>query len=109
MAFGFVDSLCPAHNLVLEVELEALKVGLSLAWDHGLRNILCETDSLEACILLHGMLKHRNARVDCLIRELHGLLDYEWQAHICHVIRSTNMVANFLAKIGVTLEAGLQE
>ena len=47
--------------------------------------------------------------MDCLIHELHGLLDCEWQAHIFHVIRSANMVVDFLAKIGATLEAGLQE
>ncbi|KAJ1387846.1 Ribonuclease H-like superfamily [Sesbania bispinosa] len=38
---------------VLQVELNAIIKGLSLAWDMGWKRVVCESDSLEAIHLIH--------------------------------------------------------
>ena len=36
------------HTDIVMVELWAMHRGLELAWEHGFRDIICETDCLEA-------------------------------------------------------------
>ena len=87
---------------VLAAELHAMRFGLSLAWDLGHRNILCEIDSKEAVRLttadafpyfhIHGT----------VLADIRALLQRQWNVRVSHMFREGNFCANALAKRGAT-------
>ena len=50
--FGFHGSVGVANNLL--PELIAICIGLRLAWEHGFRRVMFESDSLEPIRLIHS-------------------------------------------------------
>ena len=97
--FGFYGSIGLAGNLL--PELIATFQGLCLAWNHGFRRVLCESNSLEAIRLIHSPspdLHHFQA----VIMEIKSWLSREWHVLVSHVLREGNQYADHLAKLGAS-------
>ncbi|KAJ1376251.1 Ribonuclease H-like superfamily [Sesbania bispinosa] len=82
---------------ILEAELIALKTGLQYACDRDIRNLLCESDSLEVIQLLN---LNNNSLIDpysALVNEIRVLLAKPWDVRISHIYREANLLADHLA------------
>ncbi|KAJ1375598.1 Ribonuclease H domain [Sesbania bispinosa] len=83
---------------ILEAELLALETGLQHAWDRDIRNLLCESDSLEVIQLLN---LNNNSLIDpysALVNEIRVLLAKPWDVRISHIFREANLLADHLAR-----------
>ena len=91
---GFLGS-----SSILFAELKAIEVSLSLAWDKGIRNLLCHSDSqFTVNLVRNGMTKfHRYVGV---MANIQRLLSLEWIAMLKHTLRECNFSADGLAKRG---------
>lgn len=84
----------------LRMELEANKYGLLLAWDRGFRMVYCETDCLVAFNLLHSQLPLLELGLRPILQEINDLINRNWRVLVSHVLRTGNMAADFMAKLG---------
>ena len=87
---GVANSLLP--------ELMAIRMGLCLAWDHGYRRVLCESDSLEAIRCVNS--KAQNHVYGAVIMDIQQWLCREWTVSLSHVLREANACADYLANEG---------
>lgn len=94
---GFAGSL--GFSEILQAELMAILKGLSLAWDLGIRRLVCCSDSKmaidiieKACNLFHVYA--------VLIQNIKDLLMKDWLVTLIHTWREGNAAADFLAKLG---------
>ena len=85
---------------VLHTEILAILRGLDFAWGHGFRNIVCETDSLEAYFEVTASSTSPRHSSFHLIKEIQILLTRNWIVRFSHVLRSGNTCADFLARHG---------
>ena len=91
---GFSVHVPWANNL--RVKLLALKFSLILAWQQGVRRIVCEVDCMEVIrLVLHQPPTFH--RYLAIISDIHGLLAQDWQCSLHHAYREGNQFANFLA------------
>nr|KYP44637.1 Putative ribonuclease H protein At1g65750 family [Cajanus cajan] len=99
--FGFANSARTGDPL--KAELTAVVEGLSLCWNVGLRNIICETDCgevIEACESLVSL--ERWQVYANLVRALKELLSRNWLISIRWIPREINKVAHTLAGWGAS-------
>ena len=68
-----------AYVDIILVELWAMKEGLSLAWDRGYRDLICETDCHHAFKLLHYPHFSKSNILDVVLFEIQGLLKRQWR------------------------------
>lgn len=98
--FAFSHKLEPCS--VLEAELWAIYHGLSLAWGRGFRNIIIDSDSInavkllsEGCDQLHPCLH--------LVRGMKSMIVQPADIRWSHIWREANQIADILAKESTTL------
>ena len=82
------------------LELEAIKHGLEIAWDFGLRKLWCETHSLEAYNAIISTSNGYPIMVQSLVLHIQALIQKDWDVNIHHVFYIANQAVDFMAKIG---------
>lgn len=94
---GFSSNIGPASPLL--AELKALHKGLQIAWEHGFRRIVCESDSLDAVNLVQNAIipSHQHAGILFSIKDRLAL---DWNVQVVHTLREGNNCADALAKMG---------
>lgn len=95
---GFSGSCGFADNLTAEVY--AIIHGLDLAWNHGYRDIILESDSKSAIDLLYTVQQYHP--IFPLMDHIHGVLARQWKVEIQHTLREGNECADWMAKLGAT-------
>ena len=65
--------------LVISVELHALAIGLRLAWDHGYRQLLMESNRLQAVMCISNSIEEVWPEVSPLVYKIKDLVHISWQ------------------------------
>lgn len=94
---GFIQNIGQAFALI--AELWEFSLGLRLAWNMRLRQVLLEIESKSVAELLL-------ARVEChrhwsLVRPIKQLLDRNWKVEVQHIYREGNKCADRFANIAL--------
>lgn len=91
---------------IARAELWGVLDGLAVAWEHGVRKVVCEVDSKFVFDLLHeqGMIANDYFNLVWLIRDL---LAKEWGVEIRHVYREGNRSTDYMATLAATLSVGV--
>ncbi|PNX95949.1 ribonuclease H [Trifolium pratense] len=84
---------------ILHAELLALLFGLQLAWDKGLSNIICYSDSLNVVKLVTAPITPMHLYA-AILQEVKNLMNRNWTVQLRHTLREGNQSADFLAKMG---------
>ncbi|KAE8712901.1 hypothetical protein F3Y22_tig00110221pilonHSYRG00039 [Hibiscus syriacus] len=87
-------------------ELHAIRIGLTIALDHGFRNFVCEVD---ARVVLQ-LIKKGNVVIHPLgtiIEDIRCLKTFHWDLEFQHVYREGNFCADILSKMRCSLEEEL--
>ncbi|XP_057747577.1 uncharacterized protein LOC130966769 [Arachis stenosperma] len=74
--------------------------GLVLAWDCGLRDIICETDCLDILPIMHELTSRYSSEVTDLVHKIQELLSRLWVVHVEWVSREANRAADWMARYG---------
>ncbi|KAE8692126.1 hypothetical protein F3Y22_tig00110858pilonHSYRG00043 [Hibiscus syriacus] len=82
---------------IVEAELWGIHEGLSHAWNLGERQVMVETDCLEAVRMLQE--SYKKASIITLLDCVKGLLHRDWNVVLKYIHRAANKVANTLAKL----------
>lgn len=92
----------------LNVELLAIYHGLDMAWKAGYKFVICESDSLSALSLINDGVSPFHPFAP-LIEEIHMLRCMQ-RTLSCfkHILREGNEFADWMAKIGASLDHDLQ-
>ncbi|MED6192359.1 hypothetical protein PIB30_009438 [Stylosanthes scabra] len=87
------------HEIViLRCELLAISHGLLLAWDSGYREVICETNSLEAFSLINNdYVSPASDHYDLLLM-IKDVLQRNWLACVTLIQRTANAATDYLAK-----------
>ncbi|QHN93795.1 Putative ribonuclease H protein [Arachis hypogaea] len=85
---------------IIRCELFAAWRGLVLAWDCGLRDIICETDCLDILPIMHELTSGYSSEVTDLVHKIQELLSRPWLVHVEWVSRKANRAADWMAKYG---------
>ena len=97
----------PNQGDSLTAELWALVLGLKLAWQRGYRKVIVETDASEIIHLLER--KDISQHADfILIQEAKSYMCRTWDLELVHISRTTNTVADALAKHVICSVMGYQ-
>ncbi|KAJ7950371.1 Ribonuclease H protein [Quillaja saponaria] len=99
-------SLNLGYGNIMLAELNAIRHGLSLAWNMGYRLLHIESDSKEAVSSIHYADVGTHP-MGSLILDYRFLMSREWSCTLTHCYRKTNFSADHLAKLGQTLSIGL--
>ncbi|PNY12730.1 TMV resistance protein N [Trifolium pratense] len=94
---GFYGSLGFTTNM--KAELYAICQGLVTAWDLGYRNILVESDSMEAI----NYIEEANIEHDVygsLVSDIRSLKQRNWSLNLVHSVKEDNACADILSKLG---------
>ncbi|CAN1165568.1 Putative ribonuclease H protein At1g65750 [Linum perenne] len=100
---------CFSANLgsctIMRAELRAAAIGLTQAWELGVKKAILYMDSLAAIssISQSGAADTRHGPV---ISHIRGLLSRQWEVEIRHTYRETNKAADLLANLGHSLDLG---
>lgn len=94
---GFYGSLGITTNM--KAELYAICQGLITAWDLGYRNVLVETDSLEAVHLIEEANSEHDA-YGSLLADIRFLMQRNWSLNLIHSRREDSACADILSKLG---------
>lgn len=92
---GFYGSIGYLENL--QAELAAIFFGLSMAWDQGMRKLVCYSDS-KLVIELSLKSMNDNHAHGALISAIKDLLHRDWEVQLSYTLREGNESANLLAK-----------
>ena len=84
-------------------ELEAVRQGLEMAWNMGVKHLQLELDSKVVLNWLTISNLNYPTNILPLICDCKNLLEQEWEVHMQHVYREANGCANALAKRGTHL------
>ncbi|XP_028786509.1 uncharacterized protein LOC114742412 [Neltuma alba] len=90
----------------LAAELWALVCGLKMTWDFGFRKVIVETDASEVIRLLYHS-SDKDHHLLQLISEARSMVDRSWEVDLGLIPRSTNEVADHLAKKALRTAPGL--
>lgn len=103
--FGFSGHI--GISDVLKAELLGIFNGLKLAWERGIRNLICYTDSLIARKLITEQTEifHRYASI---IQDIKDQMILPWRIDLRHTLREGNQSADHLAKLGANTVEQLQ-
>jgi ribonuclease HI len=87
------------HTIIMVVELEAIRQGLLLAWDFGYRQVVMQSDSLEAVHAISiGVLRSHPSLY--IISDISHPCLRNWSVSFEHTLREVNRGVDFLAKLG---------
>ncbi|KAE8704090.1 hypothetical protein F3Y22_tig00110461pilonHSYRG00088 [Hibiscus syriacus] len=81
----------------LQTELWGMLIGLKLAWDHGFRCVLLQSDCLMAVRLIND--DSTSVEHSSLIRSIGRLRRQHWTTRVEWIPRQANKVADALSKI----------
>lgn len=84
---------------ILLVEIKAIEHGLRLAWSRCFKNVICESDSLEAVRLINEGMEELHL-YGSTIMNVRQMLSWNWDARVVHVLREANFCSDLLAKRG---------
>ena len=84
-------------------ELAAVRQGLAMAWNMGIKHLQLELDSEVVLNWLTISNLNYPTNILPLICDCMNLLDQEWEVHMQHVYREANGCADALAKRGTHL------
>ncbi|KAE8726832.1 hypothetical protein F3Y22_tig00005974pilonHSYRG00037 [Hibiscus syriacus] len=82
---------------IVEVELWGIHEGLFHAWNLGERQVMAETDCLEAARMLQE--SYRRASIITLLDCVKALTHRDWNVVLKYIHRNANKVADTLAKL----------
>ncbi|GLT52115.1 hypothetical protein SLA2020_254740 [Shorea laevis] len=100
---GFIHNI--GHTIALAAELYAIKDGLNIAVNHHFPSVIVETDCQVAYLLLTGAPNVFHP-YSTLIMDCKALLNMIPQVQVKNILREANMVADALAKKGVSTPHG---
>ncbi|XP_057719616.1 uncharacterized protein LOC130934040 [Arachis stenosperma] len=80
---------------ILQGELFAIWRGFFLAWDSGQRDIICETDCVEAFTIVNN-LQDCSGFIDPLVLKIQDIMSWKW--HLRLILRDANTVADIMTK-----------
>nr|XP_025692546.1 uncharacterized protein LOC112794781 [Arachis hypogaea] len=86
---------------IVRCELFAVWRGLILAWDYGLRDIVCETDSLDILHIFKNPANGLNCDVVDILQKIQELLSRPWVVDFEWITHDANAVADWLARYAV--------
>lgn len=91
----------------LNAELHAISHGLDIAWDKGIKDVICELDSQLALSLVEkGVVQsHPYAPIVDYIR---SFKNYNWRLSFVHTLQEGNNNMDWLAKFGANMDYGLR-
>ncbi|XP_072081463.1 uncharacterized protein [Arachis hypogaea] len=92
---GFLE-----NSSILHAELAAVERGLLLAWDWGIRKLICHSDSMTVVSLVSNGGNHDRHQFAGLLANIQELLQRDWQVQVEHTLREGNSCADWLAKDG---------
>ncbi|XP_057444435.1 uncharacterized protein LOC130736650 [Lotus japonicus] len=79
-------------------EARALRDGMRFAWDHGTRNLLCESDYKGLIDIINsGSWRNHSSNIE-LLQEVQNLLDLRWQVFLSWVPKENNKDADWMAR-----------
>ncbi|KAF7841449.1 ribonuclease H [Senna tora] len=84
-------------GIALQPEICGIILGLEMAWKHGMKKVIMETDSTEAFDFAQDFYD-KNHPLRFLAEKIKEYKDKNWQVVLKHTFRETNRVADFLAK-----------
>ena len=84
-------------------KLEAVRQGLAMAWNMGVKSLHLELDSKVVLNWLTSSNLTYPTNILPLICDCRNLLEQEWEVHMHHVFREANECADTLAKRGTHL------
>ncbi|MED6190017.1 hypothetical protein PIB30_101657, partial [Stylosanthes scabra] len=70
-------------------------------WDSDCRDVLCETDSLDAFLAAQPRSNLRHSADADLVNKILEALNWNWNAQVVLIQRTANTAADFLAKYAV--------
>ncbi|XP_057760108.1 uncharacterized protein LOC130980443 [Arachis stenosperma] len=82
---------------ILQGELFAIWRGFLLAWDSGQRDIICETDCVEAFTIVNN-LQDCSVFIDHLVLKIRDIISWKWRADLQLILRDANTVADIMAR-----------
>ena len=85
-----------------------MKTGLEIAWNLGIRKLVCESDSLTMTDLVSKPLNPCHW-YSCIVSRIKQIMAREWEVMLSHTLREGNMVADWLAKFGALRDESLVE
>ena len=101
---------CIPAGSVHRTELFAIWRGLSLARECGCRQLVCETECLDAFFMVTSHLHEPSLAEDAdLLVQIRDLLQLSWEVQFSIIPRESNSVADALAKMGAYNLAGAEE
>ena len=86
-------------------ELEAVRQGLEMAWNMGVKRLHLELDSKVVLDWLTSSNLNYPTNILPLICDCRNLLEREWEVHMHHEFREANGCADALAKRGIHLRS----
>ncbi|KAL4346253.1 uncharacterized protein LOC107643561 isoform X1 [Arachis ipaensis] len=96
---GCAGNLPPEWS-VCHREIFAMWTGLRLAWDCGVRDVVCETDSREAFMAVQQHPETVQRDYDDLLMNIQEMQSRSWKVEFNLVLREANNVAHLLAEKG---------
>ncbi|KAJ8760729.1 hypothetical protein K2173_017824 [Erythroxylum novogranatense] len=99
---GFSGNLGVSDTLV--AELKTIRQGLHIAWSHGFRHLILETDSMIALTLITTP-SSRFDPLEHLVEDIQAFLHHEWSCRLQHCYREGNKCADLLANVGADSSA----
>ncbi|KAJ1429572.1 Ribonuclease H domain [Sesbania bispinosa] len=88
---------------ILEAELLAVRRGLDMAWNIGITDVICESDSLEATHIIGSNSSPLDTSLRPMLSDIRSILSRPMRVQFVHVFGEANLVADFLAKRGHSL------
>lgn len=102
--FGFGMNI--GHCFVTMVELWGLYQGLKLAWEHGIKCLVVEIDSLCITQLVNKPVDIINEYTS-LIQSIKEIIHCNWNVIINHVHREANYIAKYVANYALSFPLGV--
>ena len=88
-------------NSILQGELFAIWRGYLLAWDVDQRDVICETDCVEAFNLVT---QDGFGFIDPLVLKIRDIMHWNWRVDFRLIMRDANTVADTMAKMAMKLQ-----
>ncbi|CAN1120866.1 Putative ribonuclease H protein At1g65750 [Linum perenne] len=90
---------------IARAEMRGIVDGMTIAWNHGIRKLQIQSDSVTAVRMLSDALWLNHQHFN-LVRSFQELKARNWEVSIEHIYREANNAADFIANSGHDLELG---
>ncbi|PKI44606.1 hypothetical protein CRG98_034961 [Punica granatum] len=104
---GFAQNIGFANAVA--AELWAVKSGLDMVWDLGVRRLVLEVDSEVVLTMLRVLQSNRDFAVwhEAILKDIRSLIQRDWTVVIQHVYGKGNMCDDCLANHALSLPFGI--